>query len=425
MSSPAGYVTDLYGSRVAILVGCIFTSSGYYTASISNALWSTMLTLGFLVGTGGSFVYTGSFTIVGQWFDKNRGLAMGIANSGAGYGQFILVQTMSSLLDSVGLKGTLQYMALIELTGCLLCLVICVPNPELYSVETKSDNIIQLSQVVVTENLDIENASLHRDQEAQTVEKKKKEDTFESKKLGSSYISTLKELFKNRCFLSLFVALFTVSFVDMFPLAYVPSYAMSLGFSAIASNNLVSYMGLGSGTGRLVCGILADRFNKFLIFRISLLVCGIITFGWLGYESYGTLVFYSVFFGFCLGSCMALFGPICFELFGAEMVGTAIGLVLASSTLGDLVSLPIGATLLLYSGYDAIIIVCASVYLLSFLCFDYAADVMDFVVSSSVYLYSLVSGVKTRIDYVRHSLSNSIEVKISATPIENTLNSLE
>ena len=150
------------------------------------------------------------------------------------------------------------------------------------------------------------------------------------------------------------------------------------------------------------------------------MVCGIITFGWLGYDTYATLVFYSVFFGFCLGSCMALFGPICYELFGAEMVGTAIGLVLASSTLGDLVSLPIGATILLYSGYDTIILVCASVYILSFLCFDYAANVMDFVVSSSAYLYSLVTDVTIRVDHVRDSISHiHIEVKTPAIPVEN------
>ena len=248
MSSPAGYVTDLYGSRVAILVGCFFTSVGYYTASVSNSLWSTMLTLGFLVGTGGSFVYTGSFTIVGQWFDKNRGLAMGIANSGAGYGQFILVQIMSSLLNSVGLKGTLKYMALIELVGCLFCAIICVPNPELYSVDTKSDHIIMPSgfdEAVITGDPDIEATSLYRNENQETkITDEDKKNVFEEKKLDSSYMSVLKELFKNRQFLSLFVALFILSFVDMFPLTYVPSYAMSLGFSTIASNNLVSYMGL-------------------------------------------------------------------------------------------------------------------------------------------------------------------------------------
>lgn len=466
LSSPAGYINDTYGSRFTLLVGGIIATVGFYTASLSNALWVSLLTHGFLVGVGCSFAFCGSTAIVGQWFDKRLGLAMGIVGAGNGYGQFALVEVLSILLTSNGLKSTLQYMALIEIVGCLICVAICVPNNEMkresesaiLSSKNKaicSDNILENGDL--TNKLNDTTAELSFENDSNPNEMKEFEDSYfkENTKVVELYSyssqkesasagfvpseavpsinisicenstsvnndakSKLKEsaddtnknsfsvFLKNKHFLSMFIALFTFSFIDSFVPGYLPSYAIFQGFSISNANSLLSYIGLGSGTGHLVFGILSDNFDKFNLVRINLLVSGVLLLGWLGYETYGTLVFFALFYGFLNGGLFTLIPAISFELFGPKYLGTATGLLFSSFTVGSLVSFPFGGALIENSGYNAFIIVCGVFFFLTCICVDFAADAIYFVLSSSPFLISQRHNITKRVveEQIRPSL---------------------
>ena len=104
-----------------MIPGGIILTLGFFLASFSTKLWHLYLTQGVMVGIGYSFVYSSGISLVGQYFTTKRGTALGIATSGSGFGQLIMVSVIGTMLNTVGWRATLRYLALIELIGVSLC----------------------------------------------------------------------------------------------------------------------------------------------------------------------------------------------------------------------------------------------------------------------------------------------------------------
>jgi sugar phosphate permease len=57
-------------------------------------------------GVGRAFTYTPSLIIVGYYFNKRRGIAVGLSTSGVGFGSFLLPPVMEIMFDYYGFIGT-------------------------------------------------------------------------------------------------------------------------------------------------------------------------------------------------------------------------------------------------------------------------------------------------------------------------------
>ena len=65
-----------------------------------------------MFGTGASLSYFSALAAPTHWFKRKRGLAMGIAASGAGLGGFILAPVAQHLVDKVGVEWTLRILGI-------------------------------------------------------------------------------------------------------------------------------------------------------------------------------------------------------------------------------------------------------------------------------------------------------------------------
>ena len=74
-----------------------------------------------MAGVGYCFIYSSGISLVGQYFTTKRGLALGIAASGSGFGQLIMVSVIGTMMNTVGWRATLRYLALIEIVGVTFC----------------------------------------------------------------------------------------------------------------------------------------------------------------------------------------------------------------------------------------------------------------------------------------------------------------
>ena len=59
--------------------------------------------VGVLSGLGLGFTYMVSRAIITEWFDKNLGVASGIASTGAGFGQLALAPIIAILIVKLGI----------------------------------------------------------------------------------------------------------------------------------------------------------------------------------------------------------------------------------------------------------------------------------------------------------------------------------
>lgn len=108
-----GVLSDRYGARLMILIGVFLLSLCLAAYSLIQNLTqlyliSVVMVL-FAAGTG-PMTYT---RIVASWFNKRRGLALGIVLAGMGVGAAIMPVLSQSLIDMFGWRQAYRYLGLI------------------------------------------------------------------------------------------------------------------------------------------------------------------------------------------------------------------------------------------------------------------------------------------------------------------------
>lgn len=290
-----GEWADRYGNERVVFVGAVFVGVGFLLASFATELWHLYLTQGVLAGIGYSLAFIAGVSVVGQWFSKRRGLAVGIAVAGSGLGQFAISQITGGLISSGGWRYALRILALICFVGLALC----------------SLGIRRLlPRVTHTSG----QSSLH--------------------------------YFKERNFSVLYFGSLLNSLGMLMPYTYLPLYAEDHGVSRSASVLIISMVGISSAVGRIAVGFFADKIGKILMFQVCILLGGASTLCWLACKDFGSLMAYGIVYGFFAGGVISLMPGVAAELFGIKKLGGIIGLLYSSTAVGNLLSAPIGGFLL-------------------------------------------------------------------------------
>ena len=79
-------------------------------------------------------MYLPAMDIVEIYFDKNLGLATGIASAGSGFGQFIMAPAIHIVKEQLGLEGTFYILGGVVSTAVFFGLIYRIPK-------TKSSNM--------------------------------------------------------------------------------------------------------------------------------------------------------------------------------------------------------------------------------------------------------------------------------------------
>ena len=96
-----GYLIDRYGARPLLVAGGILEGSCFAAISqIDTAI--ELYVLRAIMGLGKICVIAGGTVLVTSWFDRRRGIALGIAYSGSHLGGVVTAQPTQMLLEAVG-----------------------------------------------------------------------------------------------------------------------------------------------------------------------------------------------------------------------------------------------------------------------------------------------------------------------------------
>ena len=266
---PAGIMVDKIGPFVPLAAGSVFLLLGIFMTSLCHEYYQYFLAQALLSGLGYAFVICPALATMPRYFKKARALAMGITIAGSSVGGVIWPIMLNNLLNhtSISFGWTLRIVGFVMLP--LLVIACFTIRRPLTRPETDS---------AVQETAEAKPDAAHPEGAAD-----------------------LPPLWKNSNFLILCFGL-GLTYLGFFgPFFYISSYAVSLGESSSFSFYVVAILNAASFVGRILPGLLADRYGMWNLLVISVLTSAVVAFCWTAVTGVVGVVIWSIAYGFASG----------------------------------------------------------------------------------------------------------------------------
>jgi sugar phosphate permease len=126
-----GLMMDRWSIRRVALPGLVLYAFFMCLLGLSPASL-LMFTLLFALAEAASSIQTpiGYAKAIAAWFDRRRGLALGIAMSGVGLGGFVMPQLAQALIDRVGWRGAYPILGLLTLLIAFPAVALWIREPQ-------------------------------------------------------------------------------------------------------------------------------------------------------------------------------------------------------------------------------------------------------------------------------------------------------
>jgi MFS family permease len=138
------------------------------------------------------------------------------------------------------------------------------------------------------------------------------------------------------------------TFVGLYlPFFYIPAYVSTrLNVGGDFGFYLVSVLNAASIFGRIVPGLLADKFGSLNLLTFATIASGIVAFGWCGVTDLAGVIVFCIFYGFLSGAVVSLPPTVVVGITPElGLVGTWMGMSFSLAGLGLLVGNPIAGVI--------------------------------------------------------------------------------
>jgi MFS family permease len=285
-----GSLSDRYGTRAVVLSGGALLGGGMVLASQSTTLLQFQLLYGVIVGVAAGSFYAPLISTTTRWFTENRSLAVSLVAAGLSVGSTVMAPLSRWLITSYDWRTAMWVI------GDLVWLVV------------------------------IPAALLVRNPPGSTA-------TAAARAAAAPGL-TIGQVVRTPQFAAVALTHFACCAAHSGPIFHMVTHAIDRGVPAMAAATVLSAAGLASLTGKIGCGIFADRIGakRTLVAGLALQAVAISLYLFTG----GLASFYALaaVFGFAYGGVMPLYAIVVREYFGERIMGSAFGAVSLAATLG-------------------------------------------------------------------------------------------
>jgi MFS family permease len=307
----AGHLQDRFGPRKTIPFGTLLLSLALILTSQVQELWEYRIAYGVFAGAGvGILGFSSHSAFIPRWFERRRGLAMGVAMSGIGFGMLILVPAVEKIISLFGWRTTYWLFA-----GLVFFLV----GP-LNMVFSRKDPL-----------------ELHLNPDGDQPDGTPK--GLRSKMIvkivdtpWSQVDWTLKKAAKTRRFWYLIGGFFFGSYVYQGTLLHGISALVDSGLSRPVAAYYFGILGLTGAGGKILFGYLSDRFDREKINILAGIVTalGLFCLVLVSWIHGSTPLLFALLFGLGYGAAAPLFPSVSADIF----LGNSFGLIFAVMGIG-------------------------------------------------------------------------------------------
>jgi MFS family permease len=127
-----GRLADRTGILLPAIIGSVALPAGFWVAAHTESIFTFCLTLFVLSGfLGSSFTFAPMVSDISHWFDRRRGLAMGIVISGSYIAGALWPQILQHYFDTQGWRETFKEFSILTLVLMLPLSMVLIPRPVL------------------------------------------------------------------------------------------------------------------------------------------------------------------------------------------------------------------------------------------------------------------------------------------------------
>ncbi|KAI7977381.1 hypothetical protein EIK77_004797 [Talaromyces pinophilus] len=265
--------------------------------SLAEQYWEVFLAQALCTGLGTSFLFLPSVAIVATYFAKKRALAIGVVASGGSIGSVIYPIVFERLQPRVGFPWATRVIGFISLATLTISVA-----------------------------------------------------TLRARLPPAKKARTLLDLpaFKSLPFTLFSIGLF-LSFAGLYvPIFYIVSWTQEHAhIEATQSFYMLATLNGASVFGRIIPGILADRFGGLELMIVTCTIAGILAFVAIVIDNLGGVVVFAILYGFVSGALVSLPNAVVATLTpNMAMIGTWMGMSFCFAATGILIGNPIAGTII-------------------------------------------------------------------------------
>ena len=288
-----GSLSDRFGPLPVVLTGSVVIAASLALASRATSLLAFQLAFGLMVGGATAAIFAPMMATVTGWFDTHRSLAVSLVSAGMGMAPMTMSPLVAWLVSHHDWRTSMQILAVVVAAIMIPVSLLVRRAPALEAARAAPSDAA-----------------------------------------GPPAEMSVAQALRSPQFIILLATNFFCCATHSGPIIHTVSYAVTCGIPMIAAVTIYSVEGLSGMGGRIVFGLLGDRFGAKRTLVAGLLVQA---FGALAYVFARELAaFYAAaaLFGFVYAGTMPLYSAIARENFPLRMMGTVIGGLAMAGSLG-------------------------------------------------------------------------------------------
>ncbi|ODT78549.1 MAG: hypothetical protein ABS76_23680 [Pelagibacterium sp. SCN 64-44] len=290
-----GTLTDRIGARPVVLIAACLLGLGLFIASRADDLLVFQFAYGGLVGASGGAFFAPLIATTLGWFDKHRSLAVSLVSLGGGIAPMTITPLATVLIENFGWRDAMMMTAI---AATLLII------PAAFLIRRAPDSVAAAPSPAS----DVVPAAP------------------QPRNIGA--------IFRTPQFFILAGVFFLCCAAHSGPIFHTVSYAMLCGASALAAASIYSVEGFAGLFGRVIFGVLADRIGvkRVIVAGLALQAIGIYSYIYVSELPHFYML--AVVLGLVYGGVMPLYSVLARDYFGPKVMGTVLGGITMTSSIG-------------------------------------------------------------------------------------------
>jgi MFS family permease len=293
-----GPLSERYGYKWLLAASLTSLGIGLLLTSQIHELWQLYIFNGLFIGLSIAASYAIPVALVALWFTRRQGLALGVATLGVSMGTAFVPLGISSLIEALDWRATL-FIAGIAVIAISIPSVLLIRQPPL----------------------------LLRQQEEDTSADSPGPDTA----WGGL---TLGEAVRTGMFWMTFIILLIFLTSLSLTMLHMVPYAIDSGLTPIQAAFLLTLVGITGIAGRLVSGMVSDRFGAKPVMLSGLALLALITLMLALRQQHWPFYLFAALFGFGYSSIATMMVRMTRYIFGIKALGSIFSILMIADGIG-------------------------------------------------------------------------------------------